>query len=143
MADIVQDFPIAVPPARVYDAVSQPSLLDQWWTVRSDGTPVVGTPYTLDFGPDHVWSATVTRADPGRAFELRLTHADGDWLDTVVCFELEPTTAGTAVRFAHRGWPHANAHYRTSCHCWALYLRVLRRHLEHGEVVPYDDRLNV
>jgi hypothetical protein len=30
---------------------------------------------------------------------------------------------------------------RISCHCWALYLRLLRRHLEFGESVPYDRRL--
>jgi hypothetical protein len=34
-------------------------------------------------------------------------------------------------------------HYRTSCHCGALYLRILRRHLEHGESVPYERRLDV
>ena len=43
----------------------------------------------------------------------------------------------------HLGWPEANAHYRTSCHCWALYLRVLRRYLENGESVPYEVRLDV
>jgi hypothetical protein len=26
---------------------------------------------------------------------------------------------------------------------WAMYLRVLKRHLEHGESVPYERRLDV
>jgi hypothetical protein len=38
----------------------------------------------------------------------------------------------------HRGWPAANEHFRTSCHCWVLYLRILRRYMEPGESVPYD-----
>ena len=142
MADILQDFPIAVPPERVYDAVSQPALLDQWWTLRSSGRPMVGAEYELDFGPEYQWRAVVTRADPGSAFEWRLTAADPDWLGTSLGFELQPSPRGTSVQFYHRDWPNANAHYRTSCHCWALYLRILRRYLEEGETVPYGERLD-
>ena len=143
MPDILQDFPIAADSARVYDGVSSPALLDEWWTLHSSGTPVVGAEYRLDFGPGYDWRAVVTRAEPGSAFELRMTDSDADWNGTRVGFELEPSDYGTQVRFYHRGWPEANAHHRTSCHCWALYLRVLRRHLEHGESVPYADRLSV
>ena len=143
MPDIVQEFPILVPPSRVFDGVTQPILLDQWWTLRSSGQPTVGTPYELDFGPNYLWRALVTISRPAEHFELQLTEADRDWRDTVVGFELTPREAGTRVRFYHQGWPEANAHFRISCHCWALYLRILRRHLEHGETVPYDIRLEV
>lgn len=143
MADILQDFPIAASAARVYEAVSEPRLLDEWWTLRSSGRAAVGAAYDLDFGPGYHWNAVVTKAAPGTAFELRLTSADADWTDSLVGFELEPAGETTRVRFYHRGWPSANDHYRTSCHCWALYLRILRRHVEFGETVPYDDRLNV
>jgi uncharacterized protein YndB with AHSA1/START domain len=142
MADILQDFPIQVPPHRAFEGVSEPALLDQWWTLRSTGQPVIGAPYELDFGPDYLWRAVVTRCRPGEAFELRMTHADRDWMDTVVGFEFSRSGTGTQVRFYHRGWPDANAHYRTSCHCWALSLRILRRYLEFGEAVPYDRRLD-
>jgi uncharacterized protein YndB with AHSA1/START domain len=143
MADILQDFPIQAAPQRVFEAVSSPALLDQWWTLRSTGTPTVGANYELDFGPRYQWRATVEQSVPGAAFALRLTLADHDWTGTVVAFELSPARSGTQVRFSHRGWPEVNAHYRTSTHCWALYLRILRRHLEHGESVPYDERLDV
>lgn len=94
-------------------------------------------------GPDYLWHAVVTVARPGEAFELRLTDADQDWNNTIVGFDFSALGAGTLVRFHHRGWPEPNEHYRISCHCWALYLRILRRHLEAGEVVPYDRRLDV
>lgn len=109
----------------------------------SSGEPVLGASYELDFGPDYLWRAVVTRSMPGEAFELRLTQADSDWTGTLVGFDLSPSASGTQVRFSHRGWPEANEHYRTSCHCWALYLRILRRYLEFGETVPYDQRLDV
>lgn len=142
MVDIWQDFPIRVAPQRVFEAVTQPSLLDQWWTLRSVGQPVVGSTYELDFGPDYLWRAEVTVAVPGVAFELRMTKADLDWDDTRVSFEFVPSEMGTTVRFQHRGWPEINEHYRVTCHCWALYFRILRRHLELGEVVPYERRLD-
>lgn len=146
MADILQDFPIQVRPQRVFEAISTPALIDQWWTLRSSGRPSVGAAYELDFGPPYVWRAVVTQCVPATAFEWRLTEADADWTGTRVGFDLAPIGSGgsaTQVRFHHHGWPAANDHYRTSSHCWALYLRVLRRHLEHGESVPYAERLSV
>jgi uncharacterized protein YndB with AHSA1/START domain len=143
MADILQDFRIRASPARVFEAVSKPELLDEWWTLRSTGRPATGTTYELDFGPRDQWRAVVEKSVPGVAFELRLTDADADWMGTRVGFELSPAGPGTQVRFYHRGWSDAGEHYCTSCHCWAMYLRILRRHLEHGESVPYDQRLDV
>jgi uncharacterized protein YndB with AHSA1/START domain len=142
-ADILHDFPIAVPRARVFEGVSSPAGLDEWWTARSSGAPVPGSEYQLWFGPEYDWRAVVTVAEPDRAFELRLTRSLDDWLGTRVGFQLEPAAAGTQVRFYHTGWPGTSAHYRTSCYCWAMYLRVLRRHLEFGERVPYERRLDV
>ena len=37
MPDILQEFPIAAEPARVFRAISEPSLLDEWWTLHSSG----------------------------------------------------------------------------------------------------------
>jgi hypothetical protein len=45
--------------------------------------------------------------------------------------------------FRHTGWAEPNEHFRISNHCWAMYLRILRRYLEYGEIVPYEQRLDV
>jgi uncharacterized protein YndB with AHSA1/START domain len=142
MPDILQDLPIDSPPTLVYAGISEPALLDRWWTKQARGRAVMGAIYELDFGPGFQWRAEVTRAEPGVAFELRMLESDRDWIGTRVGFELSPTPSGTQLRFSHRDWPAANEHFRTSCHCWALYLRVLRRFLEQGEVVPYERRLS-
>jgi uncharacterized protein YndB with AHSA1/START domain len=145
VADILHDFPIAAPPRRVFEAVSSPAGLDQWWTKTSDGKARVGAEYELGFGPDFDWRARVSACTPDRQFELEMTRADSDWSGTRVRFELEETGGGTGtqLRFRHVGWPAANEHYRISCFCWAMYLRVLRRFIEHGEEVPYERRLDV
>jgi uncharacterized protein YndB with AHSA1/START domain len=143
MPDILHDFPIAAPPARVFDAVSAPAALDAWWTVRSSGRPALGETYQLGFGPAYDWRWLVTRCTAGAEFELEITEADRDWRGTRVGFRLEGLDGGTQVRFHHVGWPASNEHYRVSCCCWAMYLRLLRRHVELGEVVPYERRLDV
>jgi uncharacterized protein YndB with AHSA1/START domain len=143
MPDILHDFPIDVSPARVYDAVATPKGLDEWWTSKSAGKPQVGNEYQLGFGPKYDWRAKVTRAEPGKSFELEITRSDEDWNGTRVGFELEGSGTSTQVRFHHTGWPKNNDHYRISCYCWAMYLRVMKRNLEFGERVPYEDRLNV
>ena len=143
MADIVHDFPIQAPSSRVFEAVNTPAGLDQWWTKRSAGAPAVGAAYELGFGPGYDWRATVTRCVLGEEFELTLVRADDDWTRTRVGFRLEAREPGTWVRFQHGGWSGDNEHYRISCYCWAMYLRVLRRYLEHGETVPYERRLDV
>jgi uncharacterized protein YndB with AHSA1/START domain len=143
MPDILHDFPIAAPASRVFRAVSTPADLDQWWTKRSSGNPTKGAEWELWFGPEYDWRAVVSRSTPDRSFEFKLVSSGPDWLGTLVGFELAAQQNTTQVHFHHTGWPEQNEHYRISCYCWAMYLRVLRRFLEHGETVPYERRLNV
>ncbi len=142
MADIVHHFPIKASAGQVFQAISTPTGLDTWWTNRSSGEPKPGAQYELWFGPDYDWRAVVSRCIPETEFELQLTNAHGDWRGTRVGFLLEEKDGATNVRLHHTGWPEANDHYQTSCYCWAMYLRLLKRYVETGEVVPYDNRLD-
>ena len=142
MPDILHDFPISAPVSRVFEAVSTPGGLDRWWTLTSTGEPRQDQVFRLGFGPEFDWRARVSRCEADRCFELEITEAGPDWVGTRVSFDLQPAeNGGTQVRFAHRGWPTESDHYRTSSFCWAMYLRLLGRSLELGEVVPYEDRL--
>jgi uncharacterized protein YndB with AHSA1/START domain len=142
MPDIYSDFPINVPAGDVFRAVSTPGGLDQWWTKRSAGTPTLGAEYELWFGPEYDWRARVVACAAPARFELEITRAGEDWLGTRVGFDIAGQGA-SRVRFHHTGWPQSNEHYRVSCYCWPMYLRILRRYLEHGETVPYKQRLDV
>ncbi len=143
MADIVHNFPIKGSPDKVFDAISSPQGLNSWWSDSCEATPGDGALYQFGFGPGYDWSAVVTQWNPGKAFELKLTAADDDWRETRVGFQLNSSDGVTEVRFHHLGWPEANEHYQISCFCWAMYLRLLKRYVEFGEVVPYKDRLDV
>ncbi|MEO7965538.1 MAG: SRPBCC domain-containing protein [Gemmatimonadaceae bacterium] len=144
MPEILHDFPINATPEEVFAAVSTPTGLDSWWTLRSTGAAAEGQCFQLDFGPDYVWRARVTECRPAEAFELEMVEAMPDWTGSTVRFDLsEAVGGGTQLRFAHRGWDETSEHFRISSFCWAMYLRIMRRKLEHGEEVPYEQRLEV
>ena len=143
MAEIIHEFPVGSTPQRVFQTLATPEGLAQWWTKASTGRPQLGAEYLLKFGPGYDWAGEVTRYVPDSTFELKITRADSDWMGTRVGFELRAEDKSTRVRFYHTGWPTANEHWRVSCYCWAMYLRIMRRYVEHCEVVPYEERLEV
>lgn len=144
MPDIVHRLVIRAPLEAVFDACSEPAGLDAWWTLRCerDGELREGARYRFDFGPEFQWEARVLRAERPRQVVYELTLADRDWTSTRLAFRVTQEGELAGLELAHRGWPEANAHFHTSNHCWGLYLRLLRRWLEHGERVPYDQRLD-
>lgn len=141
MPDIIHEFWVASPASEVFAAVATPDGLAHWWTRSSTGRVETGAEYLLDFGASHRWAGVLTQCVPEARFELRITQADADWTGTLVGFALKPEGARTRVTFHHTGWPTANEHWRVSSYCWAMYLRIMRRYVEHGEVVPYGKRL--
>jgi len=143
MPDILHDFFIQAAPDRVFAGCTTPAGLDAWWTLRSTGAPDPGSTYELFFGPEYDWRARVTRCVPDAAFTLELTEALPDWIGSTVEFDLTEVSGGTRVSFAHRGWRDETEHFRISSYCWAMYLRLLRRHIECGELVEYSRRLDV
>jgi uncharacterized protein YndB with AHSA1/START domain len=141
MPDIFQDFPIKAPPPRVFSGFATPQGLDEWWTQRAAGVPILNSEYQFWFGPQYDWRGVVTRCVPDQELEWKMTRAHADWKGTLVGVRLECRSDFTWVRFYHTGWPEINEHFRISNHCWGMYLRILRRFLESGERVPYEERL--
>lgn len=143
MADILYQFPINASANQVFEAISSPAGLNSWWAKDSKGKPVTGEIYELGFGPEYAWEAVVSLCIPDKEFEFTLTKADGDWTGSKVGFSLSGNEELTWVEFYHTGWPQRNEHFRISGFCWAMYLRLMKRFLEFGETVVYEERLNV
>lgn len=143
MPDIYLDLPVMAPPPRVFQALTSSQGLDAWWTLKSQGKPTLNETYQLFFGKEYDWRAKVIRCIFADTFELQMTAADNDWMNTIVGFHLEPRDGATWLSFYHTGWPELNEHFRSSAQCWAQYLRLLKRYVEKGEVIAYADRLDV
>ena len=143
MADIFHYFPINASPEKVFETISTPQGINNWWSEEAKGAVGNGEVYELFFSEDYHWAGVVSKYNPFTEFELTMTKSDADWDGTKVGFRLLDKATYTQVEFYHTGWPEANEHYRISIYCCAMYLRLLKRFIETDEFVPYEERLNV
>ena len=142
MFDIFHTFIIHSSAEKIFEGISAPDGLDNWWTRNSEGNPKTGSVYRLDFGPEYIWEAIVTKNIGGKEFEFEMTKAEAHWIGTRIGFKLNKKSANTTeVSFYHTGWPENSENYRISSYCWAMYLRILKRNIELGEQVPYAKKI--
>lgn len=140
MPDVLHQFVISETPDAVWQYFATGEGLAKWWTESSNGIAELGEVWQLYFTPEYDWRARVTRCEPNAAIEFTMVEAMEDWVGTQVGVELREDYGKTIVDFYHRGWAEGSDHFRISSFCWATYLRLLKRHIEHGEFIPYGQR---
>lgn len=110
---IQREVHIDAAPDVVYDVVSTPEHLRQWWPDDAELEPVPGATGVITFGdssaPDaKVVALTVVESDPPRRFSFRWVHGEGEPATSsnslLVTFELLPSGAGTLLRFSETGF---------------------------------------
>lgn len=124
----------------VFDAVTKPEHLNNWWTLKSSGTPELNTEYNLNFTDDYNWYCKVFEVKINESFHLKMTQSDADWNPTTFGFDLETNENCTLIKFSHINWPYNNHHFRHSSFCWAMLLSGLKNYLEKGVVIPFEER---
>jgi uncharacterized protein YndB with AHSA1/START domain len=124
-------------PEVVFEVVSSPDHLKQWWPDDARYDPTPGSKGEIVFGDPEagggVVSFAVVDARPPRMFSFRWTHpagevpAEGNSL--LVTFDLTPSGDGTLLRmtetgFREMGWEAAvlEARYREHVHGWDFFL---------------------
>ena len=138
--NIYHNLLIKASPKEVFDAVSLPEHLNNWWTLKSLGKPELGAEYNLNFTDDHNWFCEVSKVIPNESFHLKMTKSDKDWNPTTFGFDLEVKDEKTLVQFSHINWIQNNHEYRNSSFCWAMLLNGLKNYLEKGIVTPFKER---
>ena len=136
---IEREIHVEAAPEVVYEVVSQPEHLREWWPDEADLEPVPGATGVISFGasgcsPDaHVAPLTVVEADPPRRFSFRWVYDEGQAPaadnSLLVTFDLAPSGAGTLLRltetgFRERGWEAAvlEEAYRDHVSGWDFFL---------------------
>ncbi|GIJ81306.1 Uncharacterized conserved protein YndB, AHSA1/START domain [Micromonospora phaseoli] len=135
---IEREIRVDATPEVVYEVVSRPEHLRQWWPDEAEFQPVPGATGVISFGdnatPDpHVEPLTVVEADPPRRFSFRWVYdaasAATPTNSLLVTFDLVPSGAGTLLRltetgFRERGWEAAvlEEHYRDHVNGWDHFL---------------------
>ncbi|WP_052666808.1 SRPBCC domain-containing protein [Nitriliruptor alkaliphilus] len=137
-ASIERQIRIEAPPEVVFEVISQPEHVRDWWNATSDVAPVPGASGELVWadGDDpraHVERMTIVVAEPPRLFTFRWTHPESedavDGNSLLVTFELTPDGPGTVLRltetgFRERGWELARLEeqYRDHVTGWDTFV---------------------
>lgn len=145
---IEREIHVEATPEVVYEVISRPEHLREWWPDEAELEPVPGATGVISFGDRstpkaHVVPLTVVEADPPRRFSFRWTYDEGETAtptnSLLVTFELVPSGAGTLLRltetgFREKGWEAAvlEERYREHVTGWDYYL---------PRLLPYVARL--
>lgn len=140
MYSIYHDFIINTSKEKVFDALTNSKHLNNWWTLQSSGKPILNHEYNLNFTAAYNWFAEVTKVDDNICFYLSMKISSKDWQPTTFGFDLEETKTGTLVKFSHIGWKSCNSEFRNTSFCWAILLNGLKNYLEHGIIIPFEER---
>jgi uncharacterized protein YndB with AHSA1/START domain len=135
---IEREIHIEAAPEVVYEVISRPEHLREWWPDEADLVPVPGATGVISFGdrstPDaKVEQLTVVEADPPRRFSFRWVYDEGETAtpanSLLVTFELVRSGTGTLLRFTEsgfreKGWEAAvlEATYRDHVTGWDHFL---------------------
>lgn len=138
--DIYHHLHIRKDPGSVFDAVTLPRHLNNWWPLKSTGEPTLEAEYHFHFGAGYDWYAKVIRCEANSSFHVKMLKSDKDWLPTSFGFDLQKDENETALTFQHINWPHCNIHFKTASYCWAILLKDLKNYLENGVIVPFEER---
>jgi len=137
---IYHDLHILAKAARVYEAITSPDDLINWWPLRCSGAPSVGKEYNFFFTDEYNWYGEVSHVVPDQSFYIKMTRSDQDWDPTTFGFDLEQLDGSVLLKFSHTDWPERNHHFRRSSYCWAILLQGLKMYVEEGRVVPFEKR---
>lgn len=145
-ASIEREIHIDAPPEVVFEVISQPEHIREWWYADTDIQPTPGSSGELVWAADDnskakVVPITVVVAEPPRRFTFRWTHPQGeapiDGNSLLVTFELTPSGPGTHLRltetgFRERGWEIAAVEQQYQEHVvgWGKFVPLIRSHAE-------------
>lgn len=137
-ASIEREIHIEAAPEVVFEVVSQPEHIRDWWYAESNVQPKAGATGELVWadGDDpraQVVPMTVIVAEPPRLFTFRWTHPAGETAaegnSLLVTFELVPSGSGTLLKltetgFREQGWEVAVLEQQYNDHVsgWGTYV---------------------
>ncbi|MDI9311604.1 MAG: SRPBCC domain-containing protein [Limnohabitans sp.] len=140
MPTIYHDFWINTTIEKVFEAVSTPQGLNNWWTKRCSGKCELKSEYNLYFTDEYDWLAEITKLVQNESIEFKMTKATPEWLSTSFGFVLKKENNATKVEFYHKDWSEVTQEYRVTSFCWADLLRQLKQYLEKGIITPFEER---
>jgi uncharacterized protein YndB with AHSA1/START domain len=116
---------MAFPPERIWRALTQPHLIEEW-LMKNDFKPVVGHRFNLRGDWGGVLDCEVLTIEPEKtlAYTWNFSHEDAAFdLRSVVTITLTPTAAGTHLRVEQAGFSPSQKQAYGGAHAgWKQFL---------------------
>ncbi|WP_425994702.1 SRPBCC family protein [Caulobacter sp. DWR1-3-2b1] len=127
---VVVEREIAFPPEKLWRALTQPHLIEEW-LMKNDFQPVVGHGFNLRGEWGGVLNCEVLTVEPNRTLSYTWNHTNEDAaydLRSVVTFTLTPTGAGTHLRMEQSGFrPDQKQAFGGAGHGWRQFFEKLEQ----------------
>jgi uncharacterized protein YndB with AHSA1/START domain len=127
---VVVEREIAHPPEKLWRALTQPHLIEEW-LMKNDFAPVVGHRFNLRGEWGGVLDCEVLAIEPNRTLSYTWNHAHDDAafnLTSVVTFTLTPTRTGTHLRMEQSGFrPEQKQAFGGARHGWQQFFEKLEQ----------------
>ena len=127
----------------LYEAITDPKKLAQWWTTDVRGTSVPGKYLEFGFG-GFSQEMLVSDLESGKLVRWTATEKGlSDWAGTRLEFKVFRRNDLTYLHLRHSNWKEEAKMYAQCNTDWAFYLLSLREYVETGKGRPFpNDILN-
>ena len=147
---IERDIHVDASPEVVFEVISRPEHMREWWPDDARFEPVAGAPGDLvwrnnETGETTTVALAVVEVDPPKRFSFRWCFSDPDRSGNslLVTFDLVPTSEGTRIRmteagFREMGWEIAvlEEQYNEHESAWDHYIPALGRYIARLDSKP-------
>jgi len=127
---VVVEREIAHPPEKIWRALTQPHLIEEW-LMKNDFKPAVGHRFNLRGDWGGVLDCEVLAIEPNRtlSYMWNFVHDDAAYnLESVVTFTLTPTSTGTHLRMEQSGFrPDQPRYYHGARGGWPKFFANLEQ----------------
>ena len=122
---------IAHPPEKIWRALTQTALLEDW-LMKNDFTPTVGARFTFRTQPMPHWNGVVDcevlAVEPHRRLSYSWNAAGGKQLRTTVTWTLTQVEGGTRLRLEQAGFgPQDDTNYKGAAYGWQRNFETLEK----------------
>ena len=130
MLSVVVERKIPYPPEKLWRALTQPHLIEEW-LMKNDFKPVVGHSFNLRGDWGGVLDCEVLAVEPNKtlSYTWNFTHDDVAYnLKSVMTFTLTPTSTGTHLRMEQSGFrPDQKQAFQGAKFGWQKFFADLER----------------
>lgn len=140
MVDILHEVTVDASPAKVYQALTEQSGLQSWWTEHAKAKAQTGTVSEFSFyGGMAVFKLSVGELESGKKVYWGVEQGPPGWENTRITWDLSGDNGKTKILLGHRDWASTGGLYPSSNYNWAWYLTSLKSYVETGTGTPHTD----